>query len=144
MPLGTRSAMLDGIDGVPIIVGGYTDGRGGVCPMLAAHRNGGRTAFAAFAHAWDRYTKADGQRRRATEREVRTLAAMLKDSIEMDGTVGQGALGRAIRDHRATQVRRAHREEFEVEPLEPLTDPVDRSSDVRGRHDLRGRPVERV
>ena len=40
----------------PIIVGAYTDGRGGVCPMLAAHRNGGRTSFASFARAWDRYT----------------------------------------------------------------------------------------
>ncbi|MGI8844898.1 MAG: hypothetical protein ACR2HC_01760 [Thermoleophilaceae bacterium] len=120
MPVATRRAMLEGIGDSSIIVGGYTDGQGGICPMLAAHRNGGRTAFAAFAHAWDRYTKADGQRRRATEREVRTLAAMLQASIEMEDTVGQGLLGEAVRDHRAAQVRRAHREEFEVTPLGPL------------------------
>lgn len=125
MPVTTRRAMLDGIDGVPIIVGGYTDGQGGICPMLAAHRNGGRTAFATFAHAWDRYTKADGERRRATEREVRTLAAMLQASIEVEDTVGEGMLGEAVRDHRETQVRRAHREEFEVTPLGPADQTLD-------------------
>ena len=46
---------------------------GGVCPMLAAHRNGGRTSFASFAQAWDRYTRARAAPRRATERELRTL-----------------------------------------------------------------------
>ena len=35
--------MLDGIEANHIIVGAYTDRHGGVCPMLAAHRNGGRT-----------------------------------------------------------------------------------------------------
>jgi len=130
MPVATRHAMLDGIDGVPIIVGGYTDGQGGICPMLAAHRNGGRTAFAAFAHAWDRYTKADGERRRATRREVRTLAAMLQASIEMEDTVGQGVLGQAVRDHRRSQVRRAHREEFEVEPLDPVDETLDSFASV--------------
>lgn len=140
MPVATREAMLEGIDGVPIIVGGYSDGRGGICPMLAAHRNGGRTSFATFAHAWDRYTKAGGDRRRATKREVRTLAAMLESSIEMESTVGQGVLGEAVRDHRATQFRRAHREEFDVQPLEPLRG----SSDDRGRHDHHDRPQEPV
>ena len=51
---------------------------GGVCPMLAAHRNGGRTSFASFARAWDRYTRAGDTPRRATEREVRTLKSMLR------------------------------------------------------------------
>ena len=46
MPLETKRAMLDGIRANPIIVGAYVDGDGGVCPMLAAHRNGGRTNFA--------------------------------------------------------------------------------------------------
>jgi hypothetical protein len=38
--------MLDGIKRNPIIVGAYaaTDG---ICPMLAAHRGGGRTSFIA-------------------------------------------------------------------------------------------------
>jgi hypothetical protein len=50
--------MLDGIANSRIIVGAYTDRQGGVCPMLAAHRNGGRTSLASFARAWDRYTDA--------------------------------------------------------------------------------------
>ena len=44
LPVRTREAMLAGVrDGQPIIVGAYIDGEGGVCPMLAAHRRGGRT-----------------------------------------------------------------------------------------------------
>ncbi len=120
MPLPTRQAMLEGIDSTPIIVGGYTDRDGGVCPMLAAHRNGGRTAFASFAHAWDRYTKAGEESRRASERELRTLRAMLESSIAVEGSVGAGPMAEAIAGHRDAQVTRARREEFEVEPLEDL------------------------
>ena len=43
LPERTKLAMLEGIDANTIIVGAYTDRRGGVCPMLAAHRHGGRT-----------------------------------------------------------------------------------------------------
>ena len=65
LPLRTREAMLDGIAAGRIIVGAYTDRQGGVCPMLAAHRNGGRTSLASFARAWDRYTgRASGRARR--------------------------------------------------------------------------------
>jgi hypothetical protein len=84
LPLETRKAMLTGVDANRIIVGAYTDRKGGVCPMLAAHRNGGRTSFASFAHAWDRYTGARGRPRAATERELHTLTAMLEASIALD------------------------------------------------------------
>ena len=43
LPIDTKRAMLDAIEHNRIIVGAYTDRHGGVCPMLAAHRNGGRT-----------------------------------------------------------------------------------------------------
>jgi hypothetical protein len=49
MPLRSRKAMLGGIEANNIIVGAYTDRHGGVCPMLAAHRNGGRTDLASIA-----------------------------------------------------------------------------------------------
>jgi hypothetical protein len=78
--------MLDGVEGNRIIVGAYTDRKGGVCPMLAAHRNGGRTSLAAFARAWDRYTGARGEPRAATERELNTLTAMLEASIMIEET----------------------------------------------------------
>jgi len=80
----TREAMLDGISSGRIIVGAYTDRQGGVCPMLAAHRNGGRTSLASFARAWDRYTGASKRSRRATARELTTLRAMLEASIAVE------------------------------------------------------------
>jgi hypothetical protein len=84
LPMRTREAMLEAIATGRIIAGAYTDRRGGVCPMLAAHRNGGRTSMASFAHAWDRYTRAR-KARPATARELTTLRAMLEASIALDG-----------------------------------------------------------
>jgi hypothetical protein len=83
LPLRAREAMLDGIATGRIIVGAYTDRQGGVCPMLAAHRNGGRTSLASFARAWDRYTGAK-RARPATERELTTLRAMLEASMALE------------------------------------------------------------
>ena len=51
LPMRTREAMLRGVDSNSIIVGAYVDRDGGICPMLAAHRNGGRTNLASFARA---------------------------------------------------------------------------------------------
>ena len=85
LPLKTRKAMLGGVESNRIIVGAYTDRSGGVCPMLAAHRNGGRTSLASFARAWDSYTGVRGrQARPATERELTTLRTMLEASIALD------------------------------------------------------------
>jgi len=82
LPYETRVAMLEGIQRYDrIIVGAYTDRTGGVCPMLAAHRCGGRTDFRSFARAWDRFTGAGRRARSATERELRTLTAQLEASI---------------------------------------------------------------
>src|SRR5215212_268471 len=83
LPLGTRRAMLDGLQAKRIIVGAYVDREGVVCPMLAAHRNGGRTSLASFARAWDRYTRVR-RVRPASERELRTLRTMLEASIVLD------------------------------------------------------------
>jgi hypothetical protein len=98
LPIATREAMLDGVrEAERIIVGAYTDGRGGVCPMLAAHRRGGRTNFLSFARAWDRFTRAGRQARAATRRErsilIRQLEASLMDAPDVD-------LHRAIDEHR--------------------------------------------
>jgi hypothetical protein len=89
----------------PIIVGAYTDRRGGVCPMLAAHRCGGRTDFLAFARAWDRFTHAK-RPRPATDREVGTLIAYLELSLVGEP---QDDFERAIVEHQAAaRRRRAH------------------------------------
>ena len=97
LPERTREAMLEGIDANEIIVGAYTDRHGRVCPMLAAHRHGGRTSLASFAKAWDRYTGARSRPRPATERELRTLRAMLEASLMYGGS----ALAEAADAHRA-------------------------------------------
>jgi hypothetical protein len=80
LPIETKRAMLLGLEQETIVTGAYTHD-GGICPMLAAHRRGGRTEQAAFARCWDRYTGAD-KGRRASERELRTLRVMLEASLE--------------------------------------------------------------
>jgi hypothetical protein len=110
LPVQTRTAMLDGVRQWPIIVGAYTDRRGGVCPMLAAHRCGGRTNFLAFARAWDRYTHAK-RPRRASEREVGTLIAHLESSLLGDPTA---EFQRAISEHQETARERREREAARV------------------------------
>jgi hypothetical protein len=104
LPRDTREAMISGIDAGPIIVGAYTDGDGGVCPMLAAHRRGGRTSLASFARAWDRYTEARSARR-ASQRELRTLRAMLEASLWYEPD--RGDLDKAVAELRARGVERA-------------------------------------
>jgi hypothetical protein len=84
LPRHTREAMLRGLDANQIIVGAYTDRDGGVCPMLAAHRDGGRTDFASFARAWDEFTGAGRRSRRATHRELRALRSYLELSLLTD------------------------------------------------------------
>jgi hypothetical protein len=106
LPLRTREAMLDGIRFNEIIVGAYADRAGGVCPMLAAHRAGGRTSFISFARAWDRFAGAR-RARRATARELRVLQAHLEASILAER--GPGDLAGAIADHQA--LVRARKEE---------------------------------
>ena len=96
LPLQTREAMLDGVLSSPrIIVGAYTDGEGGVCPMLAAHRRGGRTNFLSFARSWDRFTHAR-RRRRATGHELAVLVGLLRASLMDEERVD---LAGAIEEH---------------------------------------------
>lgn len=101
LPERTREAMLEGLDHNEIIVGAYTDRSGRVCPMLAAHRHGGRTSLASFAKAWDRYTGARRRPRPATEREIRTLRAMLEASL----MYGSSELAAVADEHRELQAR---------------------------------------
>ena len=123
MPRPAREAMLRGIDSNTIIVGAYTDPSSrGICPMLAAHRNGGRTDLASFARSWDRYTDAR-RPRLATKREVRTLRALLIGSLAVeDGPVETlVALAGDIRRERAEVAARAAAAETEVTPAAPTT-----------------------
>jgi hypothetical protein len=108
LPVRTREAMLEGVRAQqPIIVGAYVDGEGGICPMLAAHRRGGRTDFLSFARAWDRFTGAGRSARRATPRELGVLVAHLEASLLEDAAP---ELGLAISAHRELQARSRARE----------------------------------
>src|SRR4051812_14526906 len=93
--------MLAGINENEIIVGAYTDRDGRVCPMLAAHRNGGRTSLASFARAWDRYTGARHPRP-ASGREIRTLRSMLEASLMW---ADESELARVAAEYRASVAR---------------------------------------
>jgi hypothetical protein len=95
LPLRTRVAMLEGVRANEIIVGAYADRKGGICPMLAAHRHGGRTSFISFAKAWDRFAGAK-RARPATQRELHVLIAHLEASIAAEEEVD---LRGAIADH---------------------------------------------
>src|SRR4051794_34592286 len=125
LPERTRRAMLAGVHSNEIIVGAYTDRVGGVCPMLAAHRNGGRTNFISFAKAWDAFARVK-RPRRATDRELRILTTMLEASLraeeraELDGVIAEHqalARERRAREARATGLgwlRRPRRAEIEA------------------------------
>jgi hypothetical protein len=114
LPRATRIAMLEGVRTNEIIVGAYADGNG-VCPMLAAHRAGGRTSCISFAKAWDRFAFRGARARcarRATARELLTLTTHLQASLLEDDGSAPG-LRAAMAEHReliAGRVERARRE----------------------------------
>jgi hypothetical protein len=116
LPLRTREAMLEGLRDHEIIVGAYSDRDGGVCPMLAAHRRGGRTSFVSFAHAWDRFAGAR-RARRASERELRILRGQLEASI-----AAELHLGETIAEHQALMRGRKAAEAAELGLRPPLPD----------------------
>lgn len=124
LPLATREAMLEGLRGNErIIAGAYVDEHGGVCPMLAAHRCGGRTDFLSFAKSWDRFTRAvRGGARRASEREVAILVGQLEASLnEASGL----ELDQAIREHRALRARNLSTLRWRPVRLPDQADPPD-------------------
>jgi hypothetical protein len=80
LPAHTRRAMLDAVERDELITGAYTDLRGRVCPMLAAHRRGARSDVGRFPAAWDAFGRAR-RPRLATPRELEILKALLEESL---------------------------------------------------------------
>jgi hypothetical protein len=117
--------MLHGIERNQIIVGAYTDGEGGICPMLAAHRNGGRTNFASFAKAWDEFTGAR-RPRGATHREIRALRTYLEMSLLEDDSRG-ASLAQLAEGIRAERRESAERAAVEPEIAADMVRPDDRN-----------------
>lgn len=104
LPERTRQAMLSGVMSNTVITGAFSDGTG-VCPMLAAHRNGGRTACVSFPEAWDTFCGVHGRNitRPATQEEVSVLRAQLEESISYKADT---SLADAITDHLESVDRR--------------------------------------
>ena len=102
LPAATRAAMLQGIRQNPIVCGAYTDGRGGICPMLAAHRHGGRVTLLAFARSWDAFTARQARAHAPRARELRTLEDLLVASLR----AARSDFAQAIAEHLASKTRR--------------------------------------
>jgi hypothetical protein len=104
LPERTRQAMLSGVMSNTVITGSFSDGTG-VCPMLAAHRNGGRTACVSFPEAWDTFCGVHGRgiTRQATQEEVGVLRMQIQESLSYQGDT---MLADAITDHLASVERR--------------------------------------
>lgn len=138
MPRYSRVAMLKGIESNTIIAGAYTDPRsGGICPMLAAHRNGGRTALASFARSWDRFTGAN-RARCATDREIERLRTYLEMSLWRDAQDGMSVaeLAAAERARRAKLRTPTPVPTADVNPVASPRRPTgetDRASELRTR-----------
>lgn len=80
LPLEVRVAMFTALQTEELIVGGYADSRGRVCPTVAAVRRGARSYVGAFPEAWDDFGQAK-RPRVATQREQEILRAMLEESL---------------------------------------------------------------
>jgi hypothetical protein len=107
LPERTRRAMLVGLQSNTVITGAFS-GAGGACPMLAAHRAGGRTSACSFPEAWDRFTGVAGRHiiRPATEYEIQILRREIEASLEPVPSL----LGEAIAEHQASVEARRHAE----------------------------------
>lgn len=121
-----------------IIAGAYTDELGGVCPMLAAHRCGGRTKFLSFAKSWDRFARAGARNKRAaTPREVRILIGQLEASL---ASVSGLELDQAIFEHHALAACNKRREAARRRALAAIprfADGADDRAQGSGAHDGR-------
>ena len=132
LPRATRVAMLEGIRSNDIIVGAYTHD-GGVCPMLAAHRAGGRTNLIAFARAWDRFAFGRSRVERprpATARELLILQTHLEASL-LEEELPRSEFGQAIAEHRELVAERPRRRQHSH---------AERPGDADRSRELRKRP----
>jgi hypothetical protein len=109
LPERTRKAMLVGLGNNTVITGAFT-GADGVCPMMAAHREGGRTSCVSFPEAWDKFTGVYGRNicRHATAYEVGLLRMEIEASLTPQAQTSE--LAEAIAEHTAMVVGRRHRD----------------------------------
>ncbi len=112
LPERTRLAMLSGLGNNTVITGAFSDGNGGACPMLAAHREGVRGRCMSFPEAWDRFTGVHGRyiTRQATQDEVLHLRMQLQESLSaVGGAADTNGFAEAIAEHHAAVEARRQR-----------------------------------
>jgi hypothetical protein len=116
LPERTRKAMLVGLGNNTVITGAFAASKDGACPMMAAHREGGRTSCCTFPEAWDKFTGVHGRHiiREATPYEVQILC----EEIEASLVPLPNVLSDAIAEHQA--IVEARRHEATVEPPEAI------------------------
>ena len=116
LPERTRKAMLVGLQNNTVITGAFAGSKNGACPMMAAHREGGRTSCCTFPEAWDRFTGVYGRHivREATPYEVQILC----EEIEASLVPLPNVLSDAIAEHQA--IVEARRRESAVAAQQPV------------------------
>ena len=112
LPERTRQAMLIGLENNTVITGAFAGTKDGACPMMAAHREGGRTSCCTFPEAWDKFCGVHGRNivRPATEYEVMILCQEIEASLQPLPNV----LSDAIAEYQASRVGRAAREQADA------------------------------
>jgi len=115
LPERTRKAMLHGLGNNTVITGAFAASGQGACPMMVAHREGGRTSCCTFPEAWDKFTGVYGRSivREATEYEVQILCEEIQASLVPLPNV----LSDAIAEHQA--IVEARRQEAEIAAQQP-------------------------
>jgi hypothetical protein len=140
LPERTRKAMLVGLGNNTVITGAFSAGNG-VCPMMAAHREGGRTTCVSFPEAWDKFTGVYGRAicRPASEYEVNILRAEIEASL----TPVTSDLAAAIAEHSAMVEGRRRRDRlFAGEPVD-LGEAIHEHESARRRDRLfAGDPID--
>jgi hypothetical protein len=115
LPERTRKAMLHGLGNNTVITGAFAASNEGACPMMVAHREGGRTSCCTFPEAWDKFTGVYGRHivREATPYEVQILC----EEIEASLVPLPNVLSDAIAEHQA--IVEARRQEAAVAAQPP-------------------------
>lgn len=145
LPERTRKAMLVGLGNNTVITGAFAGGGAGACPMMAAHREGGRTSVCSFPQAWDTFCGVAGRQivRPATEYEVQILRREIEASLQ---PAGPSELGEAIEEYQASMAQRRRAETAaEQQQLAAQQQPAEQETPAQpGRRRLRITGGERI
>ncbi len=140
LPERTRKAMLVGLGNNTVITGAFT-GADGVCPMMAAHREGGRTTCVSFPEAWDKFTGVYGRDicRHATAYEIGILRLEIEASLEPV----ESPLGAAIAEHTAMVEGRRRRDRLSAGTPVDMGEAIHEHESARRRDRLfAGTPID--